>query len=174
MIEHGLRTTPLKHEHLNKWRANFTGVQFHHKPTNLLLTGAVDDLWVNEKAELIVVDYKATAKKEEVTLTSKWQESYKRQVEIYQWLFRQNGFTVNSTAYFLYCNGDSSKPTFNKRLEFRVQLIPHEGNIDWIEPTLLALHQCLQQDDLPDSNPECEYCLYRKAASISETLLLAK
>ena len=32
-----------QHEDLDKWRANFTGVQFHHKETDLLLTGAVDD-----------------------------------------------------------------------------------------------------------------------------------
>ena len=40
--------------------------------------------------ELIIVDYKATAKNGEVNLDADWQIGYKRQMEIYQWLFRQN------------------------------------------------------------------------------------
>ncbi|GIR92626.1 MAG: hypothetical protein CM15mP93_08130 [Thiotrichaceae bacterium] len=30
---------------------------------NFILSGAIDDLWINEKEEIHVVDYKSTAKK---------------------------------------------------------------------------------------------------------------
>ena len=40
--------------------------KYHHKPTNLIITGAIDDLWQNPKGEFIVVDYKATSINEEI------------------------------------------------------------------------------------------------------------
>ena len=93
---------PFQHEDLNKWRANFTGVGTIHEPTNLYIFGAVDDVWINDNDELIVVDYKATAKSSEVNIDSEWQISYKRQMEVYQWLLRRNGFKVNPIGYFVY------------------------------------------------------------------------
>jgi hypothetical protein len=42
-------------------------------------------------------------------LDAPWQISYKRQVEIYQWLFKKNGFDVEDIAYFVYCNGRADK-----------------------------------------------------------------
>ena len=39
-----------------------------HPETNLILRGGLDDLWINtETQQLIVVDYKATSKKGEVS-----------------------------------------------------------------------------------------------------------
>jgi len=73
---------PFAHENMNVWRENFKGVQYLHEPTNLLITGAVDDIWVNKQGELIVVDYKATSKNDEVNLDAEWQDGYKRQMEI--------------------------------------------------------------------------------------------
>ena len=54
--QYGVDARPAAHEELNKWRENFTGVQYLHKPTNLLITGAIDDLWQSSKGEYIVVD----------------------------------------------------------------------------------------------------------------------
>ena len=41
---------------LDKWRFNFTGVQVNLNEFNLLIFGAIDDLWINSKNEYIVVD----------------------------------------------------------------------------------------------------------------------
>src|SRR5690349_5073611 len=46
---------PFAHTDLNKWRETFTGVVALHKATNLHVFGAIDDVWVNEDGELIVV-----------------------------------------------------------------------------------------------------------------------
>jgi RecB family exonuclease len=105
MVENKIEAVPFVHQDLNKWRENFVGVQYLHEPTNLLITGAVDDIWVDDKGELMVVDYKATAKKAEVSLDAPWQIAYKRQMEVYQWLMRKNGFSVNPVGYFVYTNG---------------------------------------------------------------------
>lgn len=66
MKKYGVDAVPVAHEKLDEWRENFKGVQYHHKPTNLIITGAIDDLWQNPKGEFIVVDYKATSINEEI------------------------------------------------------------------------------------------------------------
>jgi len=162
--KYGIDAQPIAHNDLDKWRHNFTGVQFLHKPTNLLIFGAIDDLWQNSKEEYIVVDYKATAKAEEVTeLNNDWHEGYKRQMEVYQWLLRQNGYKVSDTGYFVYCNGIADAEAFDQKLEFRVNLIPYEGSDSWVESTIKKIHKCLKSDKIPKADSDCDYCAYRAA-----------
>lgn len=163
MKAYGIDALPFDHPDLSRWRTNFTGVQAHHAPTNLLVFGAVDDVWVNPKGELIVVDYKATSKRSEIDLSEGWGPQYKRQLEVYQWLLRQNGFKVSPVGYFVYANGDKDKEAFDKKLEFNVEVISHEGNDSWVPETLLNIKKCLV-GDLPSPNKECEYCFYRNSA----------
>ena len=81
MKKYGIDAIPIQHEKLDEWRENFKGIQYHHKPTNLIITGAIDDLWQNSKGEYIIVDYKSTSKNEEiVALVEEWQDGYKRQM----------------------------------------------------------------------------------------------
>ncbi len=161
MKAYGLDAIPYSHEMMNEWRENFKGMRYLHKPTNLLITGAVDDIWIDNKTkELIVVDYKATSKDAEVTLDADWQIGYKRQMEVYQWLLRQLGFPVSDTGYFVYCNGRKDNKSFDGKLEFNIKLIPYKGNGDWIEKTIVDIKKCLNSKHIPDSNPDCEYCHY--------------
>ena len=92
------------------------GITVRIDSSNVVVTGGVDDVWVTPNGEFIIVDYKATSKTDEVTLDADWQIGYKRQMEIYQWLFRQNGFTVSNTGYFVYCNGNSDAKAFDGKL----------------------------------------------------------
>lgn len=162
--KYGVDAKPVAHEDLDKWRHNFTGVRYLHELTNLLITGAIDDLWINSKGEYIVVDYKATSKAEEITeLNKDWQKGYKRQMEVYQWLLRQNGYKVSSTGYFVYCNGKQDRTAFDARLEFDITLIPYVGDDSWVEKTLINAHKCLCSDKIPKAEPECDYCNYVKA-----------
>ncbi len=162
MSDNHIRAIPYAHEKLNDWRENFVGVQFLHEPTNLLTFGAVDDIWVNDDSELIVVDYKATAKKSEVSLDAPWQIAYKRQMEVYQWLLRQNGFTVNPIGYFVYCNGRLDLDGFDSRVEFRIKVIPYTGDDSWVEPTLRKIKACLESDTMPEIGEACDYCRYAR------------
>ena len=90
MKHYGIKAVPFEHELMGVWRENFKGIQYLHEPTNLLITGAVDDIWINTMSELIVVDYKATSKDAEINLDAEWQDGYKRQMEVYQWLLRRS------------------------------------------------------------------------------------
>ena len=115
-----------------------------------------------------MVDYKATSKSGEVTLDAEWQVSYKRQVEIYQWLFRQNEFKVSNVAYFVYCNGDASADQFNGCLDFDIKVIPYLGDDSWVSGTISKLMECLKAEQLPPSEASCDFCSYRKAAATVE------
>jgi len=83
MVDNQIKAIPYAHKDLDTWRYNFTGIVAVHAPTNLHVFGAVDDIWVNDAGQLIVVDYKATAKDKEVSIDADWQISYKRQLEVY-------------------------------------------------------------------------------------------
>lgn len=166
MARYDVDAVPLSDKRMDEWRDSLRrGIQYHHRATNLVVTGGVDDVWVNPSGELIIVDYKATSKSGEVSLDADWQIGYKRQMEVYQWLFRQNGFKVSDTGYFVYCNGNADAKAFDARLEFDIKLIPYTGKTDWIESTLADLHKCLVANVVPISSRDCDYCAYRAAAS---------
>jgi len=84
-------------------------------------------------------------------------------MEIYQWLFRRNGFSVSSTGYFVYCNGDTEKEAFDARIEFNIKIIPYKGNDAWIEPKIFEMRKCLMSPVIPDYGVDCDFCTYRKA-----------
>lgn len=172
MKHYKIEAVPFKHEKMDHWReVDFGrgGVHYLHPETNFDVYGAVDDIWVNKDGELIVVDYKATSKDEEVNLDAEWQKSYKNQMEIYQWLLRQNGFKVSPTAYFVYVNGRRDKEAFDGKLEFTVKVIPYTGDDSWIEGKLTEIKKCLMSDAIPQSASTCEYCQYRQAATEVES-----
>jgi hypothetical protein len=161
MERYGIDAVPFRHEKMEQWRDSLRrGIQYLHEETGLLLTGGVDDVWANPGGELLIVDYKATSKSGEVSLDADWQIGYKRQMEIYQWLFRKNGFAVSRTGYFVYCNGDADKEAFDGKLEFDVKVIPYVGDDGWIEGALFDAKACLMSPTLPQSAEECDYCRY--------------
>ena len=167
MRDNQVKAVPFQHKDLDTWRYNFTGVTALHEPTNLHVFGAIDDVWVNEDGELIVVDYKATSKKTEVSIDSDWQISYKRQLEVYQWLLRQNGFAVSNTGYFVYTNASLEPEGFGDKLDFFTKLIPYTGSDAWVEPTLVKMKACLDNDDMPPIGDAamggpCDFCSYAR------------
>lgn len=167
MTDNQIKAIPYQHTDLDKWRHNFTGIVALHTPTNLHMFGAIDDVWVNDAGELIVVDYKATAKDKEVSLDADWQISYKRQLEVYQWLLRQNGFKVSPTGYFVYANGRADLPGFDNKVEFRTKVIPHIGDDSWVEPTIIKMKACMDNDTMPPMGESimggpCEFCSYAR------------
>lgn len=166
MKERNIDAVPFLHPSLDLWRDPFKGLQYHHHETHFLVSGAIDDVWQERDGKLIVLDYKATWSEREASLADEYKQSWKRQLEIYQWLFRRNNFEVSTTGYFIFCNVDTTSQQFNKRLEFKMDLWPYEGNDSWIEPKLLAARACLASDQIPDPAPTCDYCAYRKASAI--------
>lgn len=162
MTKNHIAAVPFQHPDLETWRDSRRGLSHLDPTTNFMVFGALDDIWVNEQQELIVVDYKATSKSSPINLDADWQMSYKRQVEVYQWLLRQNGFKVSNTSYFVYCNGLKDRKTFDNKLEFAIKVIPYVGDDAWIEPKLQAIKANLTQEQIPGPTSTCDFCNYQK------------
>lgn len=152
------------HADIDLWRNNFKGMRITHS-TGATIYGAVDDIWQNLKTgELHIVDYKSTSKQGEPSLDSDFGDGYKRQMEIYQWLFRQAGFTVSSTGYFLYVNGSKVGGFYDSDgagvMKFSTTLIAYDGDNSWVDDAVNAAVVCLQSDTLPDRGQDCDNCRY--------------
>ena len=158
---------PFQHAELDVWREPFKGVRYHDAESNFIVFGGVDDVWKNSKEELVVVDYKATSKDGAVSISAPWQHSYKRQLEVYQWLFRKNGFSVSDTGYFVYTNADKTKEAFNDTLSFNTTLIPYKGSDAWLPEALQRARSVLTDDRIPNATEGCDQCTYRDAAGNS-------
>lgn len=161
MEKNNIDAIPFAHENLNKWRHNFTGVQFEHTSTDFLVFGAVDDVWINPDGELIVVDYKATGAKQHQIY-----DSYRRQMEIYQWLLRQNKFDVSPVGYFVFAQVNKTGGFGNgiAALSFDLFVEPLVGDDSWVEAAIQGAKRCYDKTKAPEATPTCEYCLYRDAA----------
>jgi hypothetical protein len=173
MEKYDIDAIPFKHPDLPEWRDDhyrYVGAATLHEPTNLEICGIIDDVWINKEKELLIVDYKATSTKKEISLDDKYKQGYKKQMEIYQWIFRQLGFKVNDTGYFVFANAGKNRPEFDGRLEFEVSIIAHEGDASWVEPTVSDIKKCLESNEIPPAGEECEHCAYHRLANVEEGL----
>ena len=165
MIEYGINAVPFQHEQLPIWRDDvhrYIGASVIDAQTGLKFQGIIDDLWITPEDELLIVDYKATSTSRTISLDDEYKSRYKRQMEIYQWIFRKVGFTVSSTGYFVFANGIKDKDAFDGKLEFDLMLLPYKGDDTWMDPTIKEIKKVLDNDNTPDSSEHCEYCEYRR------------
>lgn len=172
MVKYKIDAVPFDHPNLPVWRDDsfrHTGASVLHKKTNLNILGIIDDIWINKKSkELFIVDYKATSTSREISLEDEYKQGYKKQMEIYQWIFRQMGFKVNETGYFVFANAGKNKPKFDGFLEFELSIISYKGDDSWVEPTIFDIKKCLDFDKIPLPGEKCEYCAYRKLVAKEE------
>ncbi len=173
MSSAGINAIPFDHPMLETWREVFKGVQYHHQATNLLIFGAVDDIWIDSQKQLLVVDYKATSTDQAISMDQEYRQAYKRQMEIYQWLLRKQNLNVSNTGYFVYCNADKTRLNFNAKLDFTIQVMPYEGIDTWVESAIVAAHECLIRESLPEYTDNCSYCSYRRISQQLENPSIA-
>jgi len=153
------------HPEMEAWRNNFQGIRIEHKGTGCLITGAIDDVWQDRSTgALHIVDYKSTSKADTPTLETGWGPSYKRQIEIYQWLFKKAEFDVHAEAYFLYVNGSKSGGFFENGLmgvmRFDAVLLRHVGATEWVDDLIERAVECLRGPGIAEPGAECELCLH--------------
>lgn len=164
--KHGINAVPYNHSELAVWRDdnnNKIGASFFHKETNLNICGIIDDIWQNlDTKELHIVDYKSTSTDYPISLDHEYKQGYKRQMEVYQWIFKKLGHKVSNIGYFFFANATKNRPVFDLRLEFKALILPHEGNDSWVEPAVLEIKKCLDSSEIPEPSRTCQYCSYRK------------
>ena len=152
-IEHGIDAVPYKHKDIERWRNNFQGIRYKSIEHNYDFGGAVDDIWQKKNGDLIIVDVKATSRNNfdwsETFNKYEYAKAYKRQLEMYQWLFKKNGFQVASEAYLLYFNGKKNEELFNNQLNFDVHLIKLDCSTSWVEKKIIDTVNLLRSDNFP-------------------------
>ena len=169
MEENDMR--PLIHDSIPQWREAFEGVQTIHKGTGFKMSGALDDVWTTKDPNddtLFVVDYKATAKPQVPSnLKSLLYEDYKRQIEVYQYLLRKNGFNVSSKGYIIYAIANKTPDYLHYALDFQVVLVGFDGNDSWVDGTVQEIKACFDRPKAEvvniASGDDCNFCKYRGA-----------
>ncbi|HEX2977879.1 MAG TPA: PD-(D/E)XK nuclease family protein [Candidatus Babeliales bacterium] len=160
---------PLRHKKLKKWQTGWSeqdrkkyGIQFQNVWENCLVSGAVDDIWINDKKELAIVEHKTIAIPVVYPDFSNIQylKEYKKQVEFYAWILKKNNYAVSSTSYLLFCNAVVNKESFNWNLEFEPHLLAHQIDDSWVQKTIDDALKCLQEDDQPIASAKCKSCKY--------------
>lgn len=164
-VKYQIDAIPLAYPDIEQWQNKNDGLNFIHAESNFRVCGKLDDVWVNTKGELIVVDYKATSTEKEITLEADYRQSYKRQLEIYAWLLKGMGFPVHSKGYFVYTNALTTPEAFNDRLEFKTTLLEHTLNDSWIAPKLMEIRTCLTNDQTPLPTADCSLCNWVNAVA---------
>ena len=154
-----LDAVPFQHEQLNTWRTNFTGIRWPDPQTGWTFFGAIDDLWVRTDGTLIVADYKATAKKDEIT-AERIHPAYRRQLEIYQFLVEKMGFRVDGRGWLVYANGITIGGQFGDMLRFDTRMIPVDCDRSWVEAKFREAVALLLAGKRPAPAAECEWCQY--------------
>ncbi len=154
---------PYAHPEMDRWRENFKGKEYHERENNFIVTGAIDDIWETPQKELLIVDYKATSTDKTINLNDEYKNAYKRQMEIYQWIFRNSGYKVSRTGYFVFANAAKNRSTFDGKLEFELSIVPYVGDTSWIFDTLGKIRILLTSDILPEFNFGCDYCKFAKS-----------
>jgi hypothetical protein len=160
----GIEAVPFRHPDLDRWRHNFTGVRWRDEDTGWTLFGAVDDLWQASSGEIIVADYKATARTEMPTTRTLY-PSYRRQMDVYQFLVRRQSLTVSNRGWFVYVNGDGRATEFGDKLCFKSALVPYDGDDAWVLDVFRRAVETIGQPNPPAVKEGCVYCAYVAAAS---------
>ncbi len=161
----GLDAVPFRHAELGRWRHNFTGVRWQDPDTGWTLFGAVDDLWQARSGEVLVADYKATARTEMPTASNLY-PSYRRQMDVYQFLVRHQGLAVGNRGWFVYTNGDGRAGQFGDKLCFTTALVPYDGDDAWVLGAFRRAVATVGQASAPAPKETCDFCGYVARAAL--------
>jgi len=136
-------------ELLKEWRNNLKGIQWKDSNGNIL-KGAVDNL-LQKGDKLIVLDFKTRGYpcKEDTA------DYYQCQLDVYNFLLRQNGYKTEDYAYLLFY---VPKEVDSKgKVVFDNDLIKMEVDVNNAEKIWKKALKLLE-DDMPKPSENCEYC----------------
>lgn len=164
MIANNIDAIPFSNKLIYLWRDyQAGGIRSIDRVNSLELYGIVDDVWINSNQELIIVDYKATAKHKSLTSSThknKWIENNEKQIAFYANIFRKNGYKVHDTGYFVFSTALHNQSFFNQRLDFETTVQSYKIDDAWIDQSLQDIRNCLDQNNTPEPSIDCEFCKY--------------
>ena len=164
--KNNIEAIPFNHKDIDTWRNNFKGLKYFSKEYKYEFVGAIDDVWQKQNGELIIADIKATSRNnfnwDQTFRKYEYPKAYKRQLEMYQWLFKKNGFKVAKEAYIIYFNGKKNQEFFNNKLEFEPHVIKLNCSTEWVEKKIIETVRLLRASFFPEPSKDCENCNYLK------------
>ncbi len=140
-------------EKLKIWRSNFKGISIKDKEGNIL-HGAIDNLLIKNK-KLIVLDYKTRG----FPLKEDTHKHYQNQLDIYNFLLRENGYKTEDYAFLLFYY---PKEVFEKgEVIFNTKLIKMKINVKnaeniWKNALKLLNSPCPKKHE----HAECAWCAW--------------
>ena len=153
-IENKLNFIPMNFDN-EKWR----NIKFDYEKQNMILSGILDDLWINQDTnEIVLADYKATSTQKDINIFI----TYKWQMDFYFWLLKKLNMKVSKNTYFVYANADRYKDRFDCKMQFKMSIKKYEADDSWIEKTLTDIRNTLDFDKPPNSYQDCKNCNYIK------------
>ena len=165
-LENQIDAVPFKHKNIDIWRNNYKGLRYKSLEFHYDFGGAIDEVFQKANGELIILDVKATSRNNfdwvQTYNNYDYPKAYKRQLEMYQWLFKKNGFKVAPEAYLIYFNAKKNEQFFNQKLNFDVHFIKLDCSTDWVEGKIIETIDLLRSNYLPKSSQSCENCNYLK------------
>ena len=102
-----------------------------------------------------------------------YKSSYRRQMEMYQWILKRKGYMVSNIGYFVYVDGqhvnesgmiDDDNPQF-AWMKFNTAIIKYDGNDRWVEKVLFKAKATLLKDTCPKHSNDCEYYKFLKGVN---------
>ena len=157
-----------KWEIIDVWRdAQHKGINSRFKDTNIILQGGIDDIWFDtKKKELIIVDYKSQASKDEVSqnmyFKKPYRKSYQTQLDFYAYVMKgmELEFPISKDSYLYVVNGLEVDEGFNGKISFSETLIRHEVNTDYLDDEIQKMVDTINSTNIPDSHESCNNCAY--------------
>ena len=157
-----------KWEIIDVWRdAKHKGIRSRFKDTNIILQGGIDDIWFDtKKKELIIVDYKSQASKDEVSqnmyFKKPYRKSYQTQLDFYAYVMKgmELEFPISKDSYLYVVNGLEVDDGFNGKISFSETLIHHEVNTDYLDEEIQKMVDTINSTNIPNSHESCNNCAY--------------
>jgi len=136
---------------LDPWRSNFKGIQYQQD--GVLLKGAIDEL-LEKDGKFIVLDFKTRGFK----LKEDTAHYYADQLNLYNLLFRKNGYETEDYSYLLFYIPE--KINGHGEFMFETHLVKMPVDIQHAEQLLRRAVQMIT-GEMPKSSPECGFCKWK-------------
>jgi len=146
---------------LGKWRQSSHGLCYQWGE-DLMLKGVLDDVWEDSEGNLVVVDFKSTARYKVMDTLPRWSDKIKRQLSFYAYLLTQLGYGVSDDSVIFYVVGKIKKDGLSKKMEFGYQKFIVKNDTAWINPTVQRALDALKSNDAPQSSERCIYCKFEE------------
>jgi hypothetical protein len=143
---------------LSIWRSNFKGISIQDTDGNIL-HGAVDNILTNVKTKkLIVLDYKTRG----FPLKEDTHEHYQTQLDIYNFLLRENGYNTEDYAFLLFYYPkdvmETGEVIFETKL-IKMKISVKDGENVWKSALRLLEGKCPKRHE----KEPCEWCEYAES-----------